>query len=388
VQLARVHLAFRLPPYGTDDWYAADLLATVLTGGRSSPLYRDLVYERQLAQDVGAFALPTELAGSFALVATARPEVAARDAGGGAARAPAPRRRRAFAERELERARNRRAHPALGGPAAARPARRPALAARHLLRRSRAAAAASSSATARSTAEDLQRCAARWLRDERRGGDRGAAGRRTPHVKARRPRSTARGRRPARRSPFRFPPFLHRRCCPASTSTPRACRGADGLARADPAARRRRATRRRARLASLTADLLDEGTERAAGPSSRLGRAAGRLALAPPPTGTPPTSRARCSPSTCAQALALLAEMALVPELPRGRGRAAAQAALAELMRRRSSPGALAEERFAPPSTATGAYGYPTDRQRGGPGRSSATRGALLRTALRVAAPP
>ncbi|HEV8630039.1 MAG TPA: insulinase family protein, partial [Thermoanaerobaculia bacterium] len=107
VQLARVHLAFRLPPYGDDDWYAADLLATVLAGGRSSPLYRDLVYERQLAQDVGAFALPTELAGSFGLIATARPEVdperleeALRQHLRAAAAEPP-------AEVELERARNR-----------------------------------------------------------------------------------------------------------------------------------------------------------------------------------------------------------------------------------------------------------------------------------------
>jgi zinc protease len=75
VQLARVHLTWRVPPYGDDEWYAADLLSTVMTGGKSSPLYRDLVYERQLAPDVGAFTLPTELAASFCVVATARPEV-------------------------------------------------------------------------------------------------------------------------------------------------------------------------------------------------------------------------------------------------------------------------------------------------------------------------
>jgi predicted Zn-dependent peptidase len=74
VELARVYLAYRLPAYGTDEWYAADLLSSVLTGGRSSPMYRDLVHQRQLVQDVGAFALPTELAGSFMLVATAKPE--------------------------------------------------------------------------------------------------------------------------------------------------------------------------------------------------------------------------------------------------------------------------------------------------------------------------
>jgi predicted Zn-dependent peptidase len=75
VELARLYLAYRLPPYGSDDWYAADLLSSVLTGGRSSPMYRDLVHQRQLVQDVGAFTLPTELVGSFTVVATARPEV-------------------------------------------------------------------------------------------------------------------------------------------------------------------------------------------------------------------------------------------------------------------------------------------------------------------------
>jgi zinc protease len=75
VELSRIYLSWAIPAYGSDDWYAADLLSTVLSGGRSSPLYRDLVYERQLAQDVSAFALPTELAGTFSVVATARPEV-------------------------------------------------------------------------------------------------------------------------------------------------------------------------------------------------------------------------------------------------------------------------------------------------------------------------
>jgi len=107
VQLARVHLAWRVPPYGSDEWYAADLLSTVMTGGKSSPLYRDLVYERQLAQDVGAFTLPTELAASFCVIATARPEVdpaqleeALREHVRRAAAEPPP-------EEEMERARNR-----------------------------------------------------------------------------------------------------------------------------------------------------------------------------------------------------------------------------------------------------------------------------------------
>jgi len=75
VRLPRVYIAFRAPAYGHRQWYAADLLAAVLAGGKSSPLYRELVYERQVAQDVGASVGPYESAGTFMLVATARPGV-------------------------------------------------------------------------------------------------------------------------------------------------------------------------------------------------------------------------------------------------------------------------------------------------------------------------
>jgi predicted Zn-dependent peptidase len=107
VELARLYLAFRLPGYGSADWYAADLLSSVLTGGRSSPMYRDLVHGRQIVQDVGAFALPTELAGTFTVVATVKPDVdpavveeAVRGHLAAAAASPA-------APVDLERARNR-----------------------------------------------------------------------------------------------------------------------------------------------------------------------------------------------------------------------------------------------------------------------------------------
>jgi predicted Zn-dependent peptidase len=76
VRLPRVHIGFRAPAYGTREWYAGDLLAAVMAGGKSSPLYRDLVYERQIAQDVAVSVGPQECGGSFTLVATARPGVA------------------------------------------------------------------------------------------------------------------------------------------------------------------------------------------------------------------------------------------------------------------------------------------------------------------------
>ena len=76
VELSRIYHAWALPAYGQRSWYAADLLASVLAGGKSSPLYRELVYERQLAQDVGVYVQPTELASMFLIVATARPDIA------------------------------------------------------------------------------------------------------------------------------------------------------------------------------------------------------------------------------------------------------------------------------------------------------------------------
>lgn len=76
IQLSRSYIAYRIPPFGKPAWYAADLLAAVLTGGKASRLYRDLVYERELAQSIVAHALPTEMEGSFHIVATAKPDVA------------------------------------------------------------------------------------------------------------------------------------------------------------------------------------------------------------------------------------------------------------------------------------------------------------------------
>ncbi|HEX9668227.1 MAG TPA: pitrilysin family protein [Thermoanaerobaculia bacterium] len=106
VRLARVYFGFRAPPYGDAKWYAGDLLSGVLSAGKSSVLYRDLVYRRQLAQEVGVHLDPTELAGTFYVVATAKPgiepealvEALGEHLAGAAAAPPAP--------EDFERARN------------------------------------------------------------------------------------------------------------------------------------------------------------------------------------------------------------------------------------------------------------------------------------------
>lgn len=73
VRLARVYLAAQAPPYGEPGWYAGDLLAHILTSGKSSLLHEDLVYRRELARSVTSYLLPTELTAPFSVVATANP---------------------------------------------------------------------------------------------------------------------------------------------------------------------------------------------------------------------------------------------------------------------------------------------------------------------------
>jgi zinc protease len=52
-QLPIVYLAYHVPNQKAKDAPALDILSTILSGGRSSRLYKSLVYERQLALDAG-----------------------------------------------------------------------------------------------------------------------------------------------------------------------------------------------------------------------------------------------------------------------------------------------------------------------------------------------
>ena len=76
VPLARVYLAYRIPPFGSAGFDATEVAADVLATGRASRLYGRLVRETRLAQDVVAFPLPfVGGAALLALWATARPGV-------------------------------------------------------------------------------------------------------------------------------------------------------------------------------------------------------------------------------------------------------------------------------------------------------------------------
>ena len=58
VPLVRVHFGFRCPPFGTPEFDALEVCSQILAGGRGSRLYRALVRDRRIAQDVAAFGLP------------------------------------------------------------------------------------------------------------------------------------------------------------------------------------------------------------------------------------------------------------------------------------------------------------------------------------------
>ncbi len=76
VPLARVHLGFRTPPFGTPAFDALEVATQIAAGGQGSRLYRRLVRELRIAQDVVLFMLPLVEGGSvLAGWATVRPEI-------------------------------------------------------------------------------------------------------------------------------------------------------------------------------------------------------------------------------------------------------------------------------------------------------------------------
>jgi zinc protease len=79
VQLPRVYLAWLTSPIFKPGDAEADITASALGGGKSSRLYKKLVYEKQLALEVEAEQNSLMLASVFEIQATARPGVKAED---------------------------------------------------------------------------------------------------------------------------------------------------------------------------------------------------------------------------------------------------------------------------------------------------------------------
>jgi zinc protease len=73
VQLQRVYLAWITPRMFAPGDAALDVVSSVLAGGKNSRLYKRLVYDMQIAQDVDAAQQSAALGSSYLIVATARP---------------------------------------------------------------------------------------------------------------------------------------------------------------------------------------------------------------------------------------------------------------------------------------------------------------------------
>ena len=72
VPLARVYKVWNVPQYGSADSDYLNLVSSVLSSGKSSRLYKRLVYDDQIATNAFAFVDQREIAGQFAIMATAK----------------------------------------------------------------------------------------------------------------------------------------------------------------------------------------------------------------------------------------------------------------------------------------------------------------------------
>ncbi len=72
VSLPRLYISWPTPANYAPGDAELDLLASVLTTGKSSRLFKELVYDKQIAQDVGAYQYSRELSSTFNIIVTAK----------------------------------------------------------------------------------------------------------------------------------------------------------------------------------------------------------------------------------------------------------------------------------------------------------------------------
>jgi len=73
VQLPRLYMVWHTSPQYSADEAPLDMLGSILTAGRGSRLQSNLVYGKQISQDVGAFNYALEAAGMMIIQSTAKP---------------------------------------------------------------------------------------------------------------------------------------------------------------------------------------------------------------------------------------------------------------------------------------------------------------------------
>lgn len=75
VQLDRLYLAWHTDKIYTNDDPTLDVLADILSGSKNSRLYKRLVFDEEISQDVSAFQFSGKFGGMFMIISTAKPGV-------------------------------------------------------------------------------------------------------------------------------------------------------------------------------------------------------------------------------------------------------------------------------------------------------------------------
>lgn len=75
VPQARIYKVWNIPQWGTEELTYLDLVSDVLGSGKTSRLYKRLVYDEQICTSVQVYAAPGEIGSQFHIIATAKPGV-------------------------------------------------------------------------------------------------------------------------------------------------------------------------------------------------------------------------------------------------------------------------------------------------------------------------
>lgn len=75
VPQARIYKIWNIPQWGTEELTYLDLVSDVLGSGKTSRLYKRLVYDEQICTSVQVYAAPGEIGSQFHIIATAKPGV-------------------------------------------------------------------------------------------------------------------------------------------------------------------------------------------------------------------------------------------------------------------------------------------------------------------------
>lgn len=75
VQLERIYLAWHSDKYFSNDDASLDLLSHILSGSKNSRLQKNLIFEKELVQNINAFNISAKYGGFFVITATAKPNI-------------------------------------------------------------------------------------------------------------------------------------------------------------------------------------------------------------------------------------------------------------------------------------------------------------------------